>query len=135
MLVVDDNPDARQILKAILETRGFTVLQADNGEDAVASARRNRPDLIFMDLMMPVMDGWTAMELLRAESDEISQIPVVAVTAYEPPLEDIKRAGFCAFLRKPVAPLEAARAVMICLDARARGDEWIADLARQARRW
>lgn len=134
VLVTDDNPDVRLIFKTILEDRGFAVAQAVNGEEAVELVRLHRPDLIFMDLMMPGMDGWEAMATLRTDAEEISKIPVVAVTAYEPSLEEIQGAGFCAFLRKPISPAEVVRAVKVCLDAFDRGEEWIADLARQIRR-
>ena len=131
VLVADDNPDARLIFKTILEDRGYAVLSAVNGEEAVDLARLHRPDLIFMDLMMPRLDGRAAMAALREGSAEVSSIPVVAVTAYEPSREDIRSAGFCALLTKPLTPTEVVKAAKVCLDADTEGESWIADLARR----
>lgn len=130
VLVVDDNEDFRLIAKTILENRGFAVAQAADGAEGVEIARRHRPALIFLDLIMPVVDGWEVMALLKLDrrSDEI---PVVAVTSSEPLPEKLRDAGFCALLGKPVLPADLVRAVQICLDARGRGERWVPDLARE----
>lgn len=131
VLIADDNPDTRLICKTILEDRGFAVLQAVDGREAVDLARSHRPDLIFMDLMMPVMDGWEAKAELREDEEDVRSIPVVAVTAYEPERKVIREAGFCALLTKPLTPTEVVRAVHTCLEAYGKGESWIADLARR----
>lgn len=121
----------RSIFRTILEDRGFSVLVAASGTAAVRLARRHHPDLIFMDLMMPAMSGWEAAAALKAAGGEVAKIPVVAVTALEPDPESIRGARFCAVLTKPVAPLSVVKAADICLEEHARGESWIADLARR----
>ena len=133
VLIADDNADMRLIFKTILEDRGFAVIDATDGDEALELARLHRPDLIFMDLMMPKVDGWAAMAALREDPGETSGTPVVAVTAYEPSREDVRDAGFCALLTKPLTPVEVVRAATTCLDAHSRGESWIADLARRIR--
>ena len=130
VLVVDDNLDMRVIFRTILESRGFAVLEAVNGAEAVELTKAHRPDVIFMDIMMPDVDGWAAMELIRADP-EIASIPVVAITSAEPLRERVQRAGYCAFLQKPLLPAEVVNAVTHCLDAQAEGSTWIEDLRRR----
>jgi len=80
VLIADDYDDAREVLGVLLELAGHTVLQAANGVEAVDLATRLEPDLILMDLMMPVMNGLTAAKLLRARS-KTAGIRIIAVTA------------------------------------------------------
>lgn len=130
VLIADDNEDVRNISKAILESRGFAVVQAENGEEAVEVARRHRPDLIFLDLTMPLMSGWEVAEALKGDP-ETESIPLVAITSSEPATEQIREAGFCALITKPVSPPEMVEAVRVCLEAHERGDQWIPDLIRR----
>lgn len=130
VLVADDNADLRLIFKTILESRGYAVLQAADGADAVEVAQRHRPDLIFMDIMMPDVDGWAAIARMKADP-EMSKIPVVAITSSEPSRERVRQAGFCAMLRKPVMPAEMVKAFEHCLEARTEGSIWIDDLRRR----
>lgn len=133
VLIADDNEDVRNISKTILESRGFAVSQAVNGEDAVELAQRHLPDLIFLDLTMPVLDGWEAIALLKSDP-ETKGIPVVAITAYEPTPEEVRKAGFCGLVTKPLSPPQMVEAVEICLDAHDQGHGWIPDLVRQITR-
>jgi CheY-like chemotaxis protein len=80
VLIVDDHDDAREVLAMVLELAGHTVLQAANGVEAVDHATRLEPDLILMDLAMPVMDGLTATKLLRTQS-KTAGIRIIALTA------------------------------------------------------
>jgi len=80
ILVVEDNEDSVRILQMILQSAGFEVMVERNGEDGLARARLVRPELIIMDVMMPVMTGTEALEQLRA-SPQTSQIPVILLTA------------------------------------------------------
>ena len=80
VLIADDNRDMRYILRVQAELLGFTAVTAENGRDAVETAIVEKPDLILMDIMMPEMDGWEAIRLLRSVS-ETKNIPVLAVTA------------------------------------------------------
>ena len=81
ILVVEDTEDSRQILKILLEMNGYSVLEAENGSQAVKSAAEQHPDLILMDISMPVMDGLTATKFIR-KSDNTNKIPIIAITAH-----------------------------------------------------
>jgi two-component system cell cycle response regulator DivK len=81
ILVVDDFDDTRLLLKSWLEKKGFNVVQAENGNQAVAAAWEVRPDLIIMDIEMPELDGLAATRKIRAMK-ELHNVPVVAVSAY-----------------------------------------------------
>jgi signal transduction histidine kinase/DNA-binding response OmpR family regulator len=104
ILVVDDKQDNRQILGRLLQTLGFEVDEAENGARAVELAVARAPDLIFMDLVMPVKDGFEAMRELRAKGGEIARIPVVAVSAsaFDSTRADSLQAGCDEFIAKPV---------------------------------
>ena len=80
ILLVEDNELNRDMLSRRLERRGHLVLLAMDGEQGVALARSNRPDLILMDMSLPVMDGWTATRILK-EDLETRAIPVIGLTA------------------------------------------------------
>ena len=81
ILVVDDFDDARLILKTWLEKKGFNVVLAENGNQAVAAAQEVRPDLIIMDIEMPQLDGLAATRMIRTMR-ELDDVPVLAVSAY-----------------------------------------------------
>lgn len=81
ILVAEDSDDIRLIIKMMLERRGYRIAEAADGREAVAVAIRDRPDLILMDLDMPIMDGIAATRYLRARP-ETSCVPVIAVTAH-----------------------------------------------------
>jgi CheY-like chemotaxis protein len=99
VLLVDDDEDIREALRAILEDEGFDVKVARDGSDALATLRDGlRPDVIVLDLMMPVMSGWQFRSAQR-EDPSLSGIPVVVLSAtYEQP-EDL---AVAASLRKPI---------------------------------
>lgn len=101
ILIAEDNPDSRDALRSLLEAYGFDVLEAENGEDAVNKALRFRPDLILMDIMMPVMDGLNATRILR-ESPRFRQVPIIALTAMAGAQQMAIEAGCNEHLRKPV---------------------------------
>lgn len=81
ILVAEDYDDIRRLIRMLLQTKGHRVMEAANGKEAVELAARERPDLILMDLNMPVMDGIEATHVLR-ERSEMAQVPIVAVTAH-----------------------------------------------------
>lgn len=103
ILVVDDHDLNRQLARALLERRGFNVLEASSGEEAVALARDRRPVLVLMDLAMPGMDGFAALDALKANADTTA-IPVVALTAMamKADQEAVLKAGFDGYLTKPI---------------------------------
>lgn len=78
VLVVDDDPDIRELLFTALEDEGFEVVPAGNGQEALAIIKTFRPDVIILDLMMPVMDGWQFAAELRALDEDI---PLVLLSA------------------------------------------------------
>ena len=80
-LVVDDFDDTRLLLKSWLEKKGFNVVEAENGNQAVSAAQEVRPDLIIMDIEMPELDGLAATRKLRTIK-ELGNVPVLAVSAY-----------------------------------------------------
>jgi two-component system cell cycle response regulator DivK len=105
ILLADDNADNLDIYQAILEHHGYTVVLAANGEAAVSEARVHRPELIFMDVSMPVMDGLEATRLLKADP-ATAAIRVIALTAHAM-AEDRERAlaaGCDGYLAKPLDP-------------------------------
>ena len=81
ILVAEDTDDSRQILKFLLEMYGYVVLEAVNGSEAVKTAAELFPDLILMDISMPVMDGLEATKAIR-KSNTLRKIPIIAVTAF-----------------------------------------------------
>ena len=103
VLVVEDDEDARFLMRLQLERLGYLVLEAADGEQALEIAVGERPDIILMDLTLPVMDGIVATEKIRA-TDGLSGIPVIAVTAHQETdfREGAKTAGFNAYVTKPI---------------------------------
>ena len=81
ILIVEDNEMNRDMLSRRLERRGFTIVMAVDGQQGVEMTRSERPDLILMDMSLPVMDGWAATQAIKADP-ELSKIPVIALTAH-----------------------------------------------------
>lgn len=101
VLIVDDDVDGLAWVRALLELEGYATLIAQDGADALTLARRFRPDLILLDLRMPVMDG-PAFRHAQAHDPEIAGIPVVCMSA-EPDVASVAQAlDAAAWLRKPV---------------------------------
>lgn len=107
LLVAEDQPDNRLLLRKLLEPFGFELMEALNGEEAVAMAEEWQPDLIFMDIMMPVMDGLEATRRIKANAHG-SAIRIIAVTAHalEEEQREILAAGCDGFIRKPYKEFE-----------------------------
>lgn len=105
VLLVEDNDDNRTIFATILDHFGYDVVQAPNGRDGVDMADRHRPDLIIMDISLPVMDGLEATRRIRANPNTAT-IPVLAVTAHarEGDRDRVIDAGCTDYLAKPVEP-------------------------------
>jgi two-component system, cell cycle response regulator DivK len=103
VLIVEDNEMSRDMLSRRLERHGYTVLTAENGEDGLSSARVERPDLILMDMGLPVMDGWAATRLLKQDA-ATRHIPVIALSAHAMAgnREQALRAGCDEYDTKPV---------------------------------
>ena len=117
VMVVDDYPDAREMYSEYLEYCGFDVVQAANGMEALQRAIEMRPDLILMDLSLPVMDGWEATRRLKADKRTVN-IPVVALTGHALAgiSEGAKKAGCDAFVTKPCLPEDLVKEIRRVLD-------------------
>ena len=81
VLIVEDYADTRTMMKYLLQGYGYQVIEAENGQEAVDSCKLQQPDLILMDLSLPVMDGLTATQIIR-KFDGGGKVPIIAVTAY-----------------------------------------------------
>ncbi len=103
--MVEDQEDNRRILRDLLTSAGYEIIQAENGEEALAAAARERPDLILMDIQLPVLDGYEATRRIKA-NPALRAIPVIAVTSYALSGDENKaRAAGCdAYVTKPFSP-------------------------------
>ncbi len=104
-LIVEDHPDMVEILTLQLERLGFAVISASNGKAGIEKAIKERPNLILMDIMMPVMDGREATRRIRS-NPETKEIPVLAATAItkEEQLRECIEAGCNDYITKPFTP-------------------------------
>jgi CheY-like chemotaxis protein len=102
-LIAEDNPVNRELLRELLEMRGYTVVEACDGAEALRMIEQTQPDLLLLDIGMPVLDGFAAVGKIR-ENPRLAQLPVVAVTAYamQGDREKILNAKFDGYLSKPV---------------------------------
>ena len=101
ILIADDYEDNLELLRLLLAAADYQVSEARNGEECLTMAREQRPDLIMIDLSMPVLDGWALFQELRAD-ERTAAIPCIAVTAYGDSDKDrALLAGFDAYLSKP----------------------------------
>ena len=103
LLLVEDFEDTRLFMRLELEDQGFNVFEAENGQIAVDIAIREKPDVILMDLTLPLMDGFEATKLIR-QHDGLKNVPIIAVTAHqEDDFRSVARAsGFDAYVTKPI---------------------------------
>jgi two-component system cell cycle response regulator DivK len=105
ILVVEDQPDNRQIIRDMLAGTGYEIMEAENGEEALAAIAKQRPDLILMDIQLPVMDGYTATRRIKSDA-ALKSIPIIAVTSYALSGEEKKarEAGCDDYVPKPYSP-------------------------------
>ena len=105
VLLVEDNEDNRTVYRTILEHFGYRVEEARNGEDGIRMAREGKPALILMDISIPVIDGWEATKILKAD-DDTSHIPIIALTAHALATDRAKaeEVGCDGYLAKPCEP-------------------------------
>jgi two-component system cell cycle response regulator DivK len=105
ILVVEDQEDDRQIIRDMLAATDYEIVEAEDGEQALAAVAKERPDLILMEIQLPSMDGYEAMRRIRTDPALLS-IPIIAVTSYAPNEEEQKaRAAGCDdFVPKPYSP-------------------------------
>jgi two-component system cell cycle response regulator DivK len=105
ILVVEDQEDNRRIVRDLLAANDYLMTEAENGEEALAAVQKERPDLILMDIQLPVMDGYEATRRLKADPAS-SSIPIIAVTSYAlgGDEEKARAAGCNDFVPKPYSP-------------------------------
>jgi len=105
ILIVEDNPGNRELMEYLLRAAGHEVATAENGDTGLLRAARERPDLILLDIEMPVADGHETVEALKRDS-ELRRIPTIAVTAFAMvgDREQMLREGFDGYLTKPIDP-------------------------------
>ena len=103
VLVVDDDPLTQRVLQRYLERAGYEMKSARNGREALRLARRDLPQLIILDVMMPDMDGWTALRRLR-KTENTKTIPVIMLTSNADlqAQEESSRSGATLLLAKPI---------------------------------
>ncbi len=117
VLIVEDNEKNLKLFRLIVNSLGYETLTALNGEEGVAAAKLELPDLILMDIQMPVMDGLSAVDLLK--SDECTRnIPVIALTSYamKGDRERFLEHGFADYLSKPVRKEDLIKAIKNILE-------------------
>ena len=124
ILVVDDFDDTRLLLRTWLQKKGFRVVEAENGNRAIAAAKSSRPDLIIMDVEMPELDGLAATRKIR-ELKDFAAVPIVAVSAYgaDQYRDHALAAGCNEYLSTPFEPDELERLIQALLNNKLRSDE------------
>ena len=112
IMIVEDYDDTRILLRRVLESLGYSVLEASNGQEAVDIADREHPDLILMDLDLPILDGIAATQRIRKQP-EMEKVPIVAVTAYPMSYTHVKAfaKGCNEYMAKPIDTTELERLV------------------------
>jgi two-component system cell cycle response regulator DivK len=105
ILVVEDQEDNRQILRDLLGASDYEMVEAENGQEALDAVARKKPDLILMDIQLPVMDGYEATRRIKANPDWKS-IPIIVVTSYalSGDAEKARAAGCDDYVTKPYSP-------------------------------
>ena len=107
ILVVEDQEDNMQILRDVLVNADYQISEAQNGEEALAAVAKQRPDLILMDIQLPIMDGYEATRRIKADA-ALRSIPIIAITSYAlgSDEERARAAGCDDFVPKPYSPRE-----------------------------
>jgi two-component system, cell cycle response regulator DivK len=105
ILVVEDQEDNRRILRDLLANSGYDMIEAGDGQAALTAAARDRPDLILMDIQLPLLDGYEATRRIKADP-ALQHIPIIVVTSYALSGDEVKaRAAGCdAYVAKPFSP-------------------------------
>jgi CheY-like chemotaxis protein len=112
VLLVEDDRDNRTIYRTILEHHGYQVVEAADGREGIRLAREHKPDIVLMDISIPVVDGWEATAILKADP-ETAAIPIVALTAHAlvKDRQKAREVGCDGYLAKPVEPMRVATEV------------------------
>lgn len=112
ILIVEDEPRNRKLIRDLLQLKGYATLEATNGKQGVKIAREKKPDLILMDIQMPIMDGLEATRILKTDV-ETKGIPIIALTSYamKGDEEKICEAGCNEYMTKPIDTREFLKKV------------------------
>jgi two-component system, cell cycle response regulator DivK len=112
ILVVEDQEDLRGVLRTLLTGSGYEMLEAADGGAGVAKAKSERPDLILMDIQMPVLDGYDATRQIKADRN-LASTPIIAVSSFAMKGDEEKaRASGCdAYVTKPYSPMQLLRVI------------------------
>ena len=112
ILVVEDQEDLRGVLRDLFTRSGYIVIEAADGATGVASAKSDRPDIILMDIQMPVIDGYEATRRIKADP-ALGQIPVIAVSSFamKGDEEKARAAGCDHYVTKPHSPIQLLRMI------------------------
>lgn len=112
ILIVEDEPRNRKLFRDLLQLKGYATLEATNGKQGVKIAREKKPDLILMDILMPVMDGLEATRILKTDA-ETKDIPIIALTSYamKGDEERIRQAGCDEYITKPIDTREFVKKI------------------------
>lgn len=123
ILVVEDNENNRRLIRDILTLHGYEVYEAANGQEGVTVAREQLPNLILMDIQMPIMDGLTAAGILKGDP-ATSGIKIIAMTSFAMQGDEEKflAAGFDSYLSKPIDTRELPLIIKSCLAYGKNGD-------------
>jgi len=107
ILIVEDQEDNRAILRDVLSTAGYELIEATNGQEGVERAQQERPDLILMDIQLPVIDGYEATRRIKSDA-ALGAIPIIAVTSYALSGDEARArtAGCDGYVAKPFSPRE-----------------------------
>ena len=117
VLVVDDEPNMRLLIRLILEEGDMTVLEASSGEEALEFLASSSPDVVLLDIRLPGIDGWEVLERMRGD-DRMRRIPVVGISAHASATPKVAAERGCvAFLSKPFRAEELLEAMEIALQA------------------
>jgi CheY-like chemotaxis protein len=118
VLVVDDDVNIRKMIVAALRRDGYAFLEAGNGRDALDLMREESPDVVVLDLMMPILSGWDVLQV-RQHDDALKKIPVILISANrDPEIATAVDRGVCAFLPKPFDIGALSALVRSCVPAR-----------------
>jgi two-component system cell cycle response regulator DivK len=118
ILVVEDQEDNRQILRDLLGNAGFQLIEAEDGEKAITLAGQHKPDLILMDIQLPLLDGYEATRRIKADP-ALRTIPIIVITSYalSGDEEKAKAAGCDAYVAKPYSPRQLMATIRAHLPA------------------
>ena len=112
ILIIDDQEDLRGVLRDLLSGSGYAVVEAADGRDGVAKAKSERPDLILMDIQLPLVDGYEATRQIKADP-ALKATPIIAVSSFamKGDEEKARAAGCDDYVTKPYSPMQLLRAI------------------------